>query len=129
MGSDLLLYYAPIPAEPTWALGEERIAQLTAEDADDAALSDDLDEARAQLLADLTELRRVVEGSAKGEWTRRDIDVLTIGGREYLFTGGMSSGDTPTDFADVMNHLGQTGVLDAVGFTEAESNAITLRLP
>lgn len=134
MGADLLLYAVPLVPEPDWIAGAVQIVEVTRVGTDGTAVHgdaldnagldpDDTAEAQRLLTDDLAELRRVVEGGQ-----RRDVTTLTLRGHDYLFTGGMSSGDTPTDFADVVNRLAWTGVLDACGFTEADSNAVTLRL-
>lgn len=131
MGADLLLWYAPVPApdERRWDAADARI---------DALPDDELrmeyggtpTEAREQLRADLKEFRRVVEAHDPGSQERgsRDAAVCLFGGRPYIITGGMSSGDSPTEFSEVMQRLGEAGVLDAAGFTDADTNAITIKL-
>lgn len=129
MGADLLLYVIPLVAEPQWDAGFARIAEVCDPEhvehvaLDNAGLDpDEPAEAKQQLDRALDDLRlTVLEGG------RRDVVTLTLRGHDYLFTGGMSFGDKPTDFAEIVDRLGCTGVLDACGFTEADTNAVTLR--
>lgn len=131
MGADLLLWYAPVPepGDRHWDAAEARIDALP-DDEFRLEQYGDVDEARKQLRADLKEFRRVVEAHDPDskEFGSREVAVCPFGGRPYIITGGMSWGESPTEFSEVMQRLGETEVLDAAGFTDADTNAITIRL-
>jgi hypothetical protein len=43
---------------------------------------------------------------------RRDVAAIWVDGRHYLFTGGMSWGDQPTDAFDYIGMVGISGIFD-----------------
>jgi len=55
---------------------------------------------------------------------RRDIASMLLGGVHYLFSGGMSWGDNPSEAMTPINILYESGVLDGLGAHECDYEAI-----
>ena len=68
----------------------------------------------------LLEAVRVLIGSPKdnyGGW-RRDIAHMTLSGTSYMFSGGMSWGDHPTDVCDYINLMDHSGLFEGMGSSD-----------
>ena len=67
---------------------------------------------REQLIEDTDILERLW----KGEEFFRDADRITVGPVTMVITGGMSWGDSPTEFFDTLRRWGDTPAYEAAGF-------------
>ena len=55
---------------------------------------------------------------------RRDIMAMTLNGVHYLFSGGLSWGENPSDAMAPINILWESGVLDGLGVHKCDYKAI-----
>jgi len=46
---------------------------------------------------------------------KRDIAYMTLNGSSYIFSGGMSWGDLPTESCDIINLINMSGLFDGMG--------------
>jgi hypothetical protein len=99
--------------QPDWAAGLEAIDELTAEPliwlADDLGFNPDLD-MKQRLRCALENARTAVEGRD------RECAQLRFGPWTLFVTGGMSTGDAPTDLYDHFALLDLSGVAQNIGF-------------
>jgi len=49
-----------------------------------------------------------------GNW-RRDVATMTLNGASYMFTGGMSWGDSPSEACEYMSLIETAGIFDGMG--------------
>lgn len=76
---------------------------------------DSAEELRNGLLADVDVMAAAYDGN------RRDVDWLEFREHRLYVTGGMSSGDSPTDVFGVIVRLDSYGIADAAGFGTKEA--------
>jgi hypothetical protein len=141
MGADMLLYYCEYPtsykkAMPTIEYRIENLADKTLNfiaeellwcEANDLAkdIEKELKEEDLYKLNDLIGIktREMIRGRIRqaiedmSDW-RRDIACLTLGGTNYIFSGGLSWGDLPTDACEMINLVSDSGVLDGMGHVD-----------
>lgn len=101
----IALSHARIDNIPDFTFDEELLLELDAweEDEDNEP---DLDKARGVARAALhSELDRLFRAPS-------DVAIITIEGRSYWVTGGLSWGDAPTDCYSILNVMNQLGVFD-----------------
>ena len=102
MGADLEMFSVPYLRDgftPNWQAGYDKIDQIPEEG--------DRDYTRGHL----DDFKEMFEGKF-----RRDVTVHEVGPYDVILTGGMTWGDTPTEFCDTICALSEYGILDAVGF-------------
>jgi hypothetical protein len=96
-----------------WDAAEPAIRALDRQEleriADELGWGDDGDVA-AQLRAAVQAAREALTGGS------RELDVLEFGTWDIYLTGGLSTGDTPTDLFDIFWALGSSGLDRAIGF-------------
>jgi hypothetical protein len=115
MGADMCATALALRAErlPDWAAGAQAIDELTAEPliwlADDLGFDPDLD-MKQRLRCALENARRAVEGRD------RECTQLRFGAWTLFVSGGMSTGDAPTDLYDHFALLDLSGVAQSIGF-------------
>jgi hypothetical protein len=115
MGADMCATALALRAErlPDWAAGAQAIDELTAEPliwlADDLGFDPDLD-MKQRLRCALENARRAVEGRD------RECTQLRFGAWTLFVSGGMSTGDAPTDLYDHFALLDVSGVARSIGF-------------
>ena len=141
MGADFLLYYCEYPGD--WKKAEpivnRRIEKLSNEDLDHIGESyfySDIEDLKEEIGEDLKEedlwrlddlcdikIRSFIKGKVKesvdevmGEkWYRRDVAEVELNDVLYLFSGGMSWGDLPTDACEAIGLICESGVFDGLG--------------
>lgn len=100
MGADLCLVYAPLDLDypqvaARFAALVEDPSPLT-DEANDLCLAYDDDDLEDQAQALLSDIALVLDATYHGGWCR-DITTCLLDGRWWVFTGGLSAGDEPTD--------------------------------
>jgi len=120
MGADMILYEAVYPADPNWKpdweAGKALIKKLSEEDEGFICEYnfDSPEEAYESFIGKLEEVKSAFTNG------RRDMERLRVGPYRIMISGGMSWGDTPTDFADILGDLERFSILDACGFNQAD---------
>lgn len=126
--------WIPENKEPDWSAAQEALAKFTcppdgfpeghdlkgswleetllADFEDDEATTDQ--ERKKIVDGTLAGALRVVREAVEGE--RNDTTWVKNAGWVVYITGGLSSGDTPTDTAEAIYMIGGTGILEAAGF-------------
>lgn len=121
MGADMHLVFATIPLgqDPDWLAAEGYIetASLDALDPQEFYSTCEMDEVRDDLRLHLRVFRELVEGGL-----RRDITDGVMGGVRFWASGGMTSGDPPTQAYEAMDALLAGEVLQAAGFNREDAS-------
>jgi hypothetical protein len=139
MGADLIVAGVVIPKgkEPDWETAAGWVEALDAEDLStiagnlgwEGAFVDEDDrelaaqQTRTDLLEVLARFREAVEGGL------RDVAEFELLGHRVIFSGGMSTGDSPTDSCDAISDAMTAGLDDAAGFGEQIPVVVTCRHP
>ncbi|MGV0985031.1 MAG: hypothetical protein ACOYB2_10780 [Limnohabitans sp.] len=116
MGADLLLHHVWIAKgkEPDWQAAKDAIAAMDDEKvqklAEQEMVDDDVPAYREQLLADIAEVEDVWHKD------RRTAYKCPLGPIDCLITGGISWGDSPDEFFDVVGRFLETPAVEAAGF-------------
>ena len=120
MGADLILVALPISEQTIGSIAglREKISEIDFEDAGHFHWAEscgvdcdegDYEEARDFLNDAVTDL---VIPLMSGKPLPRDVVTMTLGGSEYMFSGGMSWGDNPTESFDQILALAESGIMD-----------------
>ena len=138
MGADMLLYHCECPTSYTKAkpVVEYRIENIDDDTldmiADELLFHEDYDTEEIDLEEDdlykLDELdtiqsramvRRRIKEAVDEIWhPRRDVVYLTLKDTLYMFSGGMSWGDEPSDACSLLSLLNCSGVFDGMGHSD-----------
>lgn len=133
MGQDLsltLVWTTRSDEELDWEAGRRAVSALTRQEIDEhgyhedetletawALILDDLEAVETEWRAQAASFREAVseDDRALRRVARSDVAMLRTGPVRTLITGGMSSGDDPTDFYEVLDGVPDS-VYEAVGF-------------
>ncbi len=116
MGATLFLIACPWPEDETGkdapastSLATELKRRWDSLSEEDRALA--VQEARGvEDTADLTvEIHELID-DVFGPAFRRDVSILTLGGRTWMFTGGLSTGDPPTEAWEPLSVVMASGI-------------------
>jgi hypothetical protein len=138
MGADMLLYHCECPTSYTKAkpVVEYRIENIDDDTldmiADELLFHEDCDAEEIDLeeddLYNLDNLhaiqsramvRRRIKEAVDEIWhPRRDVVYLTLKDTLYMFSGGMSWGDEPSDACSLLSLLNCSGVFDGMGHSD-----------
>lgn len=132
--------------EPDWPAAEKALAELTCpaegfpkgHQLNNTLLEDQIlcdyemeeantDKKRKEILDGiLAGALAVFKGAVNGE--RRDLTWSTHAGWDVYITGGLTSGDVPTDCYEAISNLDGTGILEAAGFNTRPKTVVVVVL-
>ena len=141
MGADFILYHCEYPgdwkkAEPIVNRRIEKISNHVLDHIGESYFWGDIEDIKEETGEGLKEedlwkldnlydikIRAFVKGKVKEavdeimdeKWYRRDVAEVQLNGVLYLFTGGMSWGDMPTEACDTIGIICDSGVFDGLG--------------
>jgi hypothetical protein len=115
MGADFIGTFIKVPTVPQddalaalAAINDDTLDELFADVRGYSPGEDDEDESSRVFFADM--LIELYVNILNGD--RKDVAEWTIGGEQYLVTGGMTWGDTPTESYDVIEAVRLLGVTE-----------------
>ena len=116
MGADTFISALAVPrgASLDWEAAEPAIRALNRQEleriADELGWDEDNGDIAERLRTAVQAAREALTGGS------RELDVLEFGTWDIYLTGGLSTGDTPTDLFDIFWALGSSGLDRAIGF-------------
>ena len=122
-----------IASDVLWYEAQEISDEVSQEAGDESSAEHSLKEEDLWKLDDLINIkirnmvkRRIMQAVEEvfGESYRRDVAQVFLHNRCYLMTGGMSSGDLPTEACDMINLIEYSGITDGMSLPDFDYESI-----